>query len=37
MNGFNRVTWNSEARLIWTADLDVDNTLLCRFNISAPE
>ena len=37
MGGFNRVAWNSEARLIWTADLDVDNTVLCRFTISAPE
>ena len=37
MGGFNRVTWNSEARLIWTADLETDNTVLCRFTISAPE
>ena len=37
MGGFNQVTWNSEARLIWTADLETDNTVLCRFTISAPE
>lgn len=37
MGGFNQVSWNSEARLIWTADLDTDNTVLCRFTLSAPE
>ena len=37
MGGFNRVTWNTEARLIWTEDLETDNTVLCGFTISAPE
>jgi hypothetical protein len=35
--GFNRVTWNADARLIWTDDLETDNTVLCRFTIVAPE
>ena len=37
MGGFNQVSWNSEARLIWTADLNTDNTVLCRFSLSTPE
>ncbi len=35
--GFSRVSWNSTARLIWTEDLETDNTVLCRFTIAAPE
>ena len=37
MGGFNRIEWHAGASLIWTEDLDVDNTLLCRFRLSAPE
>ena len=29
--GYNRVSWQPSAKLIWTEDLVVDNTLLCRF------
>jgi hypothetical protein len=35
--GYSDVSWQSEARLIWTDDLETDNTVLCRFTISAPE
>jgi hypothetical protein len=35
--GFSDISWQPEARLIWTEDLETDNTILCRFTISAPE
>lgn len=28
--GYDRIQWNAEARLIWSEDLETDNTLLCR-------
>ena len=35
-DGYDRIDWNSEARLIWAADLERDNTLLCRFTVKRP-
>ncbi|MYB38090.1 MAG: PEBP family protein [Gammaproteobacteria bacterium] len=34
--GYDRIQWRQEARLIWTADLETHNTLLCRLTIPAP-
>jgi hypothetical protein len=33
--GFDDVEWDSSAKLIWTGDLEVDNTILCRTRIEA--
>ncbi len=35
-HGYDAVDWDSNARLIWSADLERDNTLLCRFTVSRP-
>lgn len=32
-DGYNRIKWDSGAKLIWTDDLEKDNTLLCRLVI----
>lgn len=29
-DGYDRISWDSEARLIWGPDLETDNTILCR-------
>lgn len=34
--GYNTITWDSSARLIWTSDLKADNTLLCKLRVTAP-
>ena len=34
--GYDRIEWRQEARLIWTADLETHNTLLCRVTVPAP-
>jgi hypothetical protein len=31
--GYDEVTWHPESRLIWTDNLETDNTVLCRFTI----
>ena len=33
--GYDRVTWDDTAKLIWGEDLEIDNTVLCRFQIPA--
>jgi len=33
--GYEEVTWHPDARLIWTDNLETDNTVLCRVTISA--
>ena len=33
-DGYNRIRWNSQAKLIWGQDLETDNTLLCRLTLS---
>jgi len=35
--GYSSVSWQSDTKLIWTADLEMDNTVLCRFTIPAPD
>jgi hypothetical protein len=35
-DGYHTVRWDPSAHLIWSADLKVDNTLLCRMRVSAP-
>ena len=34
-HGFDEVKWSPEVKLIWTEDLEIDNTVLCRFTIRA--
>ena len=34
---YNNLSWKPAAKLIWSQDLVVDNTLLCRFTIPAPK
>jgi|SaaInlV_100m_DNA_5_1039725.scaffolds.fasta_scaffold09825_1 hypothetical protein len=31
--GYNEVQWDSAAKLIWAADLEIDNTVLCRVEL----
>lgn len=33
--GYNTISWDASARLVWTSDLKADNTLLCRLTVSA--
>jgi len=32
-DGYDRISWDPNAQLIWGADLETDNTMLCRFVI----
>ena len=32
--GYDRVSWNSDAKLIWGPDLETNNTLLCRLSVN---
>lgn len=34
--GYDNISWRPEAKLIWTDDLEFDNTVLCRFTIEKP-
>ena len=34
--GYNDIAWSMQAKLIWTKDLQVDNTILWRRTIAAP-
>lgn len=34
--GYDRIEWHDDARLIWTADLETHNTLLCRLTVPTP-
>ena len=34
--GYDAIGWRDEARLIWTADLETHNTLLCRLTVERP-
>lgn len=33
--GYTNVRWRAEARLIWTEDLEIDNTILCRLTLDS--
>ena len=35
-DGYNQVSWNSSAQIIWGPDLETDNTILCRVVVDAP-
>ena len=35
-DGYDTIRWDPSARLIWSADLKQDNTLLCRMTIGGP-
>lgn len=34
-HGYDEVDWHADTRLIWTQDLEIDNTLLCRVTLSS--
>jgi hypothetical protein len=34
--GYDEITWSSDARLIWSASLKQDNTLLCKVTVESP-
>lgn len=35
-DGYDQVSWDSSAELIWGPDLEIDNTLLCRITVPQP-
>ena len=35
-DGYNKITWDGSAQLIWGSDLEVDNTILLRLTVEAP-
>jgi len=35
-DGYNEVVWDASAKLIWSASLKQDNTLLCKATVAAP-
>lgn len=35
-DGYDEVQWDGAAKLIWTSDLKLHNTILCRLKVSAP-
>lgn len=35
-DGYDKIVWDDAAQLIWSADLDTDNTLLCRLTVEKP-
>ena len=34
-DGYNDISWSSNAQLIWTSDLKIDNTILWRYTVAA--
>lgn len=34
-DGYNNISWSSNAQLIWTSDLEIDNTILWRYVVTA--
>ena len=34
-DGYNSITWASNAQIIWTSDLEIDNTILWRYTVAA--
>ena len=34
-DGYNNISWSSNAQLIWTSDLKIDNTILWRYTVKA--
>ncbi len=35
-DGDDEIAWDAAARLIWTSDLETDNTILCKVVVAAP-
>ncbi len=35
-DGYDQISWDSSANLIWTSDLETHNTLLCRLKVEQP-
>ncbi len=35
-DGYDQISWDSSAQLIWGSDLETDNTLLCRLKVEQP-
>ena len=35
-DGYGKIDWDNAAQLIWSADLETDNTLLCRLTVEGP-
>jgi len=35
-DGYDEISWNENAQLIWGSDLEIDNTLICRITIEQP-
>ena len=35
-DGYDQISWNSSAQLIWGPDLKTDNTILCRLTVPMP-
>ena len=35
-DGYGRIDWSTDAQLLWAADLERDNTLLCRVTVNRP-
>lgn len=35
-DGYNEITWDTSAKLIWGSDLETDNTILCKLTINNP-
>ncbi|APR84741.1 Hypothetical protein A7982_10090 [Minicystis rosea] len=34
--GYDDISWSSDAKIIWTSDLEMDNTLLCKYTLESP-
>lgn len=35
-DGYDEISWSSDADLIWTSDLEADNTVLCKVTVEGP-
>ncbi len=35
-DGYDAITWDAAAQLIWGPDLETDNTILCRITVDSP-
>jgi len=33
-DGYNNISWSSDAQIIWTSDLEIDNTILWRYTVA---
>ena len=35
-DGYDQISWDASAELIWGPDLETNNTILCRVTVDAP-